>query len=57
MLNIDICVEMTIKDSIVMQRDGELYGIPSFVRIPNGIAVIPTQISANASDVTNMYIA
>jgi len=40
-----------------MHSDGELRGIPSFVNIPKGIAVIPTQISANANDVTNMYIA
>ena len=56
-LNIDIWVDMTIKDNIVIHKVGELYGYPSFVRIPNGIAVIPTHISAKARDVTKIYIA
>ena len=57
MLKIEICVEITIKESIIMHSFGASYGKPSFVKIPNGIAVIPTKMSAKANDVTNIYIA
>jgi len=56
-LKIEICVEIIINESIVMHSFGSSYGKPSLVNIPNGIAVIPTKISARANEITNMYIA